>query len=60
MLLFIAAFATYLRMELPGVYRDNGMLGMFTLLTLAVLGMMALLVRRKVALGGCRSAHRFG
>jgi len=38
MLLFIAAFATYLRMELPGVYRDNGMLAMFTVLTLAVLG----------------------
>lgn len=38
MLLFIAAFATYLRMELLAVYRDNGMLAMFTLLTLAVLG----------------------
>ncbi|MBK7369277.1 MAG: HDIG domain-containing protein [Candidatus Eisenbacteria bacterium] len=38
MLLFIAAFATYLRMELIAVYRDNGMLAMFTLLTLAVLG----------------------
>lgn len=44
MLLFIAAFATYLRMELPGVYRDNGMLGMFTLLTLAVLGSVVGLV----------------
>ncbi|HTR98045.1 MAG TPA: HDIG domain-containing protein [Candidatus Acidoferrales bacterium] len=38
MLLFIAAFATYLRMELLAVYRDNGMLAMFTLLTLAVMG----------------------
>jgi hypothetical protein len=38
MLLFIAAFATYLRMELPGVYRDNSMLSLFTLLTIAVLG----------------------
>jgi cyclic-di-AMP phosphodiesterase PgpH len=44
MLLFIAAFLTYLRMELPGVYRDNGMLGMFTLLTLAVLGSVVALV----------------
>ncbi len=37
MLLFIAAFATYLRMELLAVYRDNGMLAMFTLVTLAVM-----------------------
>jgi len=37
MLLFIAAFATYLRMELLAVYRDNGMLAMFTLLTVAVM-----------------------
>ena len=37
MLLFIAAFVTYLRMELPGVYRDNGMLAMFALLTATVL-----------------------
>lgn len=37
MLLFIAAFATYLRMELPGVYRDNSMLAMFTLLTATVM-----------------------
>ena len=44
MLLFIAAFATYLRVELPGVYRDNGMLGMFTLLTLSVLGSVVVLV----------------
>lgn len=44
MLLFIAAFLTYLRMELPDVYRDNGMLAMFTLLTLTVLGSVVALV----------------
>lgn len=44
MLLFIAAFLTYLRMELVAVYRDNGMLAMFTLLTLAVMGSAAGLV----------------
>ncbi len=44
MLLFIAAFATYLRMELLAVYRDNGMLAMFTLLTIAVLGSVVVLV----------------
>ncbi len=44
MLLFIAAFLTYLRMELLHVYRDNGMLAMFTLLTLAVLGSIVALV----------------
>ena len=38
MLLFIAAFMTYLRMELPGVYGDNAMLAMFALLTAVVLG----------------------
>jgi putative nucleotidyltransferase with HDIG domain len=37
MLLFIAVFSTYLRVELPGVYRDNAMLAMFTLLTAVVL-----------------------
>lgn len=37
MLLFIAIFATYLRMELPAVYRDNSMLAMFTLLTAVVM-----------------------
>src|SRR6185295_7342395 len=37
MLLFIAIFCTYLRMELPAVYRDNAMLAMFTLLTAVVL-----------------------
>ena len=44
MLLFIAAFASYLRMELPGVYGDNAMLALFTLLTLVVLGLAELLV----------------
>jgi hypothetical protein len=44
MLLFMAAFAAYLRMELPAVYRDNAMLALFTLLTLAVLGVTELLV----------------
>jgi len=44
MLLFIAAFATYLRMELPGVYSENGMLAMFTVLTLAVLGCVVAIV----------------
>lgn len=46
MLLFIAAFATYLRMELPAVYRSNGMLAMFTALTVAVLGSTVVLVMR--------------
>jgi hypothetical protein len=36
MLLFMAAFVTYLRMELPAVYRDNAMLALFTLLTAVV------------------------
>ena len=44
MLLFIAAFATYLRMELLHVYRDNGMLAMFTLLTLTVMASVVALV----------------
>jgi hypothetical protein len=44
MLLFIAAFLTYLRMEIPDVYRDNGMLAMFTLLTITVLGSIVALV----------------
>jgi putative nucleotidyltransferase with HDIG domain len=44
MLLCIAAFATYLRMELPGVFADNGMLAMFTVLTLAVLGCVVAIV----------------
>lgn len=37
MLLFIAAFVTYLRMELPAVYRDNAMLAMFALITVVVM-----------------------
>ncbi|MFI5370301.1 MAG: HD family phosphohydrolase [Candidatus Eisenbacteria bacterium] len=37
MLLFIAAFSTYLRMELPAVYRDNAMLAMFAVLTAVVM-----------------------
>jgi cyclic-di-AMP phosphodiesterase PgpH len=44
MLLFIAAFATYLRMELPAVFRDNSMLALFTLLTVTVMMMAELLV----------------
>jgi hypothetical protein len=44
MLLFIAAFATYLRMELPWVFADNGMLAMFTVLTLAVLACVVAIV----------------
>ena len=44
MLLFIAAFITYLRMELPWVYGENGMLAMFTVLTLAVLGCVVAIV----------------
>ena len=47
MLLFIAVFVSYLRMELPGVYRDNAMLAMFTLLTVVVMtvteGMVSIL-----------------
>ena len=44
MLLFIAVFVSYLRMELPGVYRDNAMLAMFTLLTAVVMGVTEALV----------------
>jgi putative nucleotidyltransferase with HDIG domain len=43
-LLFVAVFGSYLRMELPGVFRDNAMLAMFTLLTGVVMGMAQLLV----------------
>ena len=39
MLLFVAVFATYLRVELPAVFRDNAMLAMFVLLTALVLGL---------------------
>jgi len=44
MLLFIAAFVTYLRMELPAVLRDNAMLAMFTLLSALVMAMAQLQV----------------
>ncbi|HVP15338.1 MAG TPA: HDIG domain-containing protein, partial [Terriglobales bacterium] len=44
MLLFMTAFVAYLRMELPGVYRDNNMLALFTLMTVVVLGAAELLV----------------
>ena len=37
MLLFIAVFMSYLRTELPAVYRDNSMLSVFTLLTFVVM-----------------------
>jgi len=37
LLLFMAAFVTYLRMELPAVHRDNAMLALFALLTGVVL-----------------------
>ena len=37
MLLFIAVFVAYLRVELPAVYRSNSMLAMFTLLAGSVL-----------------------
>ena len=44
MLLFIAMFAIYLRLELPHVFRDNTMLAMFTLLTVVVMGATDILV----------------
>jgi len=44
MLLFIAIFAIYLRLELPQVFRDNAMLAMFTLLTAVVMGATEVLV----------------
>ncbi|HKQ58952.1 MAG TPA: HDIG domain-containing protein [Candidatus Eisenbacteria bacterium] len=44
MILFIAMFAVYLRLELPHVFRDNAMLAMFTLLTLVVMGSTEVLV----------------
>ncbi len=37
MLLFIAVFVAYLRVELPAVYRSNAMLAMFTLLAAVVM-----------------------
>ena len=51
MLLFMAAFATYLRMELPGVYGDNGMLALFALLTAGRAGRRP---RRWSARSACR------
>ena len=44
MLLFIAMFAIYLRLELPRVFQDNAMLAMFTLLTVVVMGSAEVLV----------------
>jgi hypothetical protein len=44
MLLFIAIFSVYLRIELPHVFRNNAMLAMFTLLTAVVIGVAELLV----------------
>ncbi len=44
MLLFIAMFAIYLRLELPQVFRDNAMLAMFTVLTIVVMGSAEVLV----------------
>ncbi len=44
MILFIAIFAVYLRLELPHVFRDNAMLAMFTLLTVVVMGATEVLV----------------
>lgn len=39
MLLFIAVFSVYLRVELPQVFRSNSMLGLFTLLTVVVMAL---------------------
>jgi putative nucleotidyltransferase with HDIG domain len=44
MLLFIAAFTSYLRMELPAVARDNAMLAMFALLTAVVMAVAQVMV----------------
>ena len=44
MLLFIAVFTTYLRVELPAVYRNNSILAVFTLLTVLVMAMAELQV----------------
>ncbi len=44
MLLFIAVFSVYLRIELPQVFRNNAMLGLFTLLTVVVMGLAELAV----------------
>ncbi len=39
MLLFIAVFSVYLRIELPQVFRDNSMLALFALLTVVVMAL---------------------
>jgi cyclic-di-AMP phosphodiesterase PgpH len=44
MLLFIAIFAIYLRLELPQVFRDNAMMAMFTMLVAVVMGATEILV----------------
>jgi len=44
MLLFIAVFMVYLLVELPAVSRDNSMLSMFTLLTIAAILLAEVLV----------------
>jgi len=44
MLLFVAVFAVYLRVELPQVFRDNAMLAVFTLLTVVVMAVAELTV----------------
>lgn len=44
MLLFIAAFTSYLRMELPAVARDNAMLAMFALLTAVTMAVAQVMV----------------
>ena len=45
LLLFVAAFAIYLRFEQPGMYRDNGLLLLCALLAAATLGLAALVTR---------------
>ena len=57
MLLFIAAFTSYLRMELPAVARDNAMLAMFALLT-AVTMTVAPMPRARDAIEGHVAALR--
>ncbi len=44
MLLFVAVFAVFLRIELPKVYRDNAMLALFAVLTITTMGLAELLV----------------
>ena len=45
LLLFVVAFAMYLRFEQPGMYRDNGLLLLCALLASATLGLAALVSR---------------